>query len=44
MTTGLDNEILPGLKKSEAMYNKVTGLSQYIFNNNSHVNRDACMK
>ena len=44
MATVLDNEILIGLKKSEAIYYKVAELSQYIFNKDSLENRDAYMK
>ncbi len=44
MATVLDNEILIGLQKSEAIYKKVAELSQYIFNKDSLVNRDAYMK
>lgn len=44
MATVLNNEILIGLKKSEAIYHKVAELSQYIFNKDSLVNRAAYMK
>ncbi len=44
MATFLDNDILIGLKKSEAIYHKVAELSQYIFNNDSLTNRAAYMK
>lgn len=40
----LNSEILIGLKKSEAIYHKVSELSHYIFNDDSLVNRDAYMK
>ena len=44
MANNLDNELLLGLKKSEAIYNKVAELSQYIFNGENLANRDAYMK
>lgn len=44
MTNFFDNEILVGLKKSEAIYNKVAELSQYIFTQDSIINRDAYLK
>lgn len=39
-----DDEILIGLKKSEAIYNRVAELSMYIFNGDNLANRDTHMK
>ena len=44
MANILDNEILLGLKKSEAIYKTVAELSQYIFNADSLEGRDAYLK
>jgi hypothetical protein len=44
MANILDNDILLGLKKSEAIYNRVADLSQYIFNEDSLAGREDHLK
>jgi DNA-binding CsgD family transcriptional regulator len=44
MSNNLNNEILIGLKKSEAIYNTVADLSQYIFNSENFIGRDDYLK
>lgn len=44
MTSFYDDEILVGLKKSEAIYAKVAALSEYIFNEEHLSNRDSYLK
>jgi hypothetical protein len=44
MATILNNEILLGLKKSEAIYNTVAELSQHIFTEDSLAGRDDYLK
>jgi DNA-binding CsgD family transcriptional regulator len=44
MATILDNNILLGLKKSEAIYNKVAAISQYIFNEDRLAGREDYLK
>lgn len=44
MANVLDNEMLIGLKKSEAIYNTVAELSQHIFTDDSLAGRDAYIK
>jgi len=44
MSNILDNEILIGLKKSEAIYNKVAELSKHIFTDESLGGRDAYLR
>ena len=44
MTSFYDDEILVGLKKSEAIYAKVAALSEYIFNEEHLSNRESYLK
>ncbi|MFM9948381.1 MAG: response regulator transcription factor [Saprospiraceae bacterium] len=44
MINHINDDILLGLRRSEAIYNKVAELSQYVFNNDNLANRDSYMK